>query len=360
MHNHSTHLSTHLQPRTASTTLARTLPLCGLALVSLLTATRSGAQGPSRTRGEELIYTGSHALGVATLEQECASKVQRGCVVLAQVLIEGRPTLRVDSVRAASLYNAACDAGEPTGCHGVAVTRYHGIGGVEKDEGGAKAQLARYCANGVGISCGVLGRFVSDAGRLEDGAPYYERGCTLGDPRSCNNLGFVRFKVPSLQADIAEIRRAFGDACDQLYGDGCNNLAQLRLGADRTQPPDTSLALSLLARSCFAFNAEGCKQLDGLLEGFWYGVFPASPLLKSIGIRYTNARGYCRDLVNRATGAEGRMRLSEGARLSAITVCSLARIPSIVPSGLPLASLPQRYRAMLLRAGQIASAESLK
>eukprot|EP00128_Syssomonas_multiformis_P005435 Colp12_sorted_trinity150504_noHs@26467 len=58
---------------------------------------------------------------------------------------------------------------------------------------------------------------------------YFQKGCELGSPESCNNAGMMLQRGLGVSKDIKEAESKFSKACEWGFKNGCYNLSCLHL-----------------------------------------------------------------------------------------------------------------------------------
>ncbi|RAL20294.1 hypothetical protein DL240_18110 [Lujinxingia litoralis] len=165
------------------------------------------------------------------------------------------------SERAGQLCEARCDAGDPAGCACLAHLVGTGSAGFEPDHRRGRSLARQSCAGGVGWGCNISRTLLHDTGNsdeerlADDGLDTYERGCELGDPSSCANLGYFDGRR-SQGGELLTKRTArtyFLEGCEKHIGWACGAYGELLyLG----QGGDIELEEGI------AFNRRGCELGD--------------------------------------------------------------------------------------------------
>ncbi|HEY1957673.1 MAG TPA: serine/threonine-protein kinase [Polyangiaceae bacterium] len=201
----------------------------------------------------------------------------------------------------------------------------------------------RACENGDRDACfDVAWRFdEGNDGVAKDyavAAKYYERGCNLGNPDACNNLGVDYENGYGVTRSLPRARSLYGQGCDGKNARGCRNLALLyQHGGDGGIPHDLGKALALFTRGCDLEDGTSCNNLGWMYEdgqgtpkdlkkaanlyglacdhGFLYGC-------RNSGIAYETADGVERDdrravaLFKRACGDDEKSGCLELGRMT--------------------------------------------
>jgi hypothetical protein len=130
----------------------------------------------------------------------------------------------------ASLWQQACEAGEPKGCFGVGVM-YEDGKGVSKNVKRAVDLYKRACDQNYATGCYNLGLMYGN-GRgvpedLKRAADLYRRACDGGNAAACNNLGIQYANGRGVQHDDKKAADLYKRSCDAGDSAGCKNLARL-------------------------------------------------------------------------------------------------------------------------------------
>jgi TPR repeat protein len=92
-----------------------------------------------------------------------------------------------------------------------------------------------------------------------DGAAAFRwsaRGCELGHPQSCANLGVCYHRGAGVAKSLADARRQYAKACAMGSGNGCYNHALL---AQEDERPDLEQAKRSFVRACELQYPLGCR-----------------------------------------------------------------------------------------------------
>ena len=110
-----------------------------------------------------------------------------------------------------------------------------------------------------------MGEYCADASlealesKPPDGAAalrWSARGCELGHPQSCTNLGVCYHRGAGVAKSLADARRQYGKACAMGSGGGCYNHALL---AEEQERPDLEQARRGFVRACELQYPLGCR-----------------------------------------------------------------------------------------------------
>lgn len=202
------------------------------------------------------------------LAEACSLDDPRGCAFAGRLWLDGRGVSR-DVHRGLAMLLQACDGGVAMAC--AVMSRWLGAGNNAHDVDDAQPLLARVeaehtCLIGQPDACfqvGVLfyyGRdsFPRDRARASRA---FARGCDLGDPRACNNVGDGLAYGDGVGRDVERAAAAFLKACRLGEALGCANLgymAEYGEGVVR----DVGRARALYRQACRAGDVYGCLHVD--------------------------------------------------------------------------------------------------
>lgn len=219
-----------------------------------------------------------------------------------------RLTHTVQPVSAAEFYDAACLAGQATGCYRHGWLAAGGSGGVTQDDEFAKKMLRDACGKGSAAACDYLAHAYltadSDAdearklyerackdgngtacvdfaflyatgtgGVARDDAkatPLFVKGCDLGDPSGCYNVGLMYEYGRGVKADFGVAYAAYVEGCEGGFPKSCENLALLYENG-RGVPQSHERAVALYRRACTdgpggEADSEGCVNLAQAID----------------------------------------------------------------------------------------------
>jgi uncharacterized protein len=170
-----------------------------------------------------------------------------------------------DDARRASRAKGACDQGDATACRELG-DLYADLArlGLNGDPVHALAIDAyrRACSGGDGHACTL-------AGKLEErnaGVPWLERGCLAGDPRGCWSLGEhydAEVGGPSAVAGARALALQFFQRGCALHDPPSCDFARI-VGDDRSTPTS---ALRHAERACDLGSADACHSVTETLFG---------------------------------------------------------------------------------------------
>jgi TPR repeat protein len=155
------------------------------------------------------------------LERSCALHDASGCADLAFLYATGSGGVARDDARATTLYVAACDGGDSSGCYNVGLMYEKGRG-VDAD--------------------------------LATAAAAYEEGCHGESRKACTNLGFLYDHGHGVAASDARAAAFYeqgcrADACGPSDATGCLDLGRMHRDG-RGVPRDDVRAASLFTAVC--------------------------------------------------------------------------------------------------------------
>ena len=310
----------------------------------------------------------------AELEAACDRKEVEGCLDLGQRYAEGENGVDVDHVRAATLFQRACDlhdqngcawyamsiaegvdgditmaygllekacaANVQKGCRGVGYLKYEGRG-TAKDIPGATTTLTKACDAKDGISCGLLA--VIELNELQDQNKAREvanRGCAL-------DASFACFVAAALTSDDTETFKLLGKACDLGDGEACTRYGATLLAGDGDH--DIKRAVELLDHGCRLGAMGACRALGGALLSTVPGITPDDPKAARVlrracdakdlsacallGVAYSQGRGVAKsvqtahDLFQRACDEGQTEATATGCYYLAITYAKGEGVP---------------------------------
>ena len=119
-----------------------------------------------------------------------------------------------------------CDAGNLGSCANFGLMLATGFR-VGKDVERGRAILERACNASDGVSCSGLGNVYESA--LDDplrAADAYERGCNLGFPGACGNLGILLHDGRGRTQDLARAKTLLQSACTAGDPNSCEHMAR--------------------------------------------------------------------------------------------------------------------------------------
>jgi len=239
-------------------------------------ATCAGSSGAECT--ERALAAWSEAVDARGLEciagllaDACALDDARACGFAGRLWLDGHGLVR-DVARGLGMLVRACDGGVAVACT-AAIRWIDDPHGGSADVPGAQSLRVRMdldlgCASGQGDACYNAGLLFYNG---RDGAPrdrarssrVYERGCDLGDPRACNNLGDALAYGQGLKRDLPRAAAVYEKACHLGEALGCGNLGySAEHGAG--VPRDLERARALYRAACATRDPYGCLHAEML------------------------------------------------------------------------------------------------
>ncbi|MBX3125285.1 MAG: sel1 repeat family protein [Polyangiaceae bacterium] len=167
--------------------------------------------------------------------EACEQRSGSGCLAVGVSYANGSHGLPQDPVRAADLYERACDLGELRGCNNLAVVLEKGEGR-PVDAARALELYRRNCDAKHALACRNLGRGHRDgvgtspdraaaAKAFRAAAALSERDCEAGVAEGCSNLGFMyRSGSEGLPKDATRAAKYLQRACDMGYKAVCSRV----------------------------------------------------------------------------------------------------------------------------------------
>ena len=170
-----------------------------------------------------------------------------------------------DYKQALSMFNTACDQGNPAGCFGVGVMFMYGAG-VQSDTQKAIKYYQKGCAGGDPTACANLGMIYDEAPNMgnnkQKAAEMYMTGCAGGDVDACNNIGWAYANGSGVPKDLNKALQYYRFACDAGSQLGCYNLGLLNNAGSVygiNNPNMNAADLNYVA--CNAGDIVGCANL---------------------------------------------------------------------------------------------------
>jgi TPR repeat protein len=180
------------------------------------------------------------------MRRECHSSMRANAEASAQQGRDREAAQKVTDAERAARARAgpACERGDPRSCLTVAI--------YDERHGGARTVIASAytvaCRGALAFGCYGAGRFEMDPGAARS---LFERGCKLGEPRSCDAVA---------EADPAR-SAAFHEAACRLSDFGACEKAGFAFLYGSGVPVDRARARALLTRGCDHADAASCALL---------------------------------------------------------------------------------------------------
>ena len=169
-----------------------------------------------------------------------------------------------------AMYNTLCSAGDQRGCYGVA-SLYELGRGVERDLDTAQTLYQQACSTDYAPACSQMGTMLITIPDLADpvaGLGFVKKGCDMGDPKGCVQLGALYLDGSAGKKDLTKAKAIFEETCAKKMGLGCY---QLGLMYDRGEGVEKDLgkALSLYEQGCDLLSGPSCGIIGHrYLKGF--------------------------------------------------------------------------------------------
>lgn len=163
---------------------------------------------------------------VSDCTTQCSLGHPGSCAVLAWMYEKGI-SVQLDYVRAAELYERACDGGSARGCNGIGWLNHSGNGVAQNHARAAKL---------------------------------YERACDAGEALACENLGVLYENGHGVPQDYLRAASLFKRACDFGNALGCSAIGNYFVGGWGVAV-DRQRGIGLLRRGCAQGDSWGCGKL---------------------------------------------------------------------------------------------------
>lgn len=207
------------------------------------------------------------ARALALFERSCEGGSALGCSNLGYVQMEGlagSPDLEV----ALEAFERACALGSGLGCSNLGWYFYGPEAGVRPDPARAMELYAQACEMGVALGCTNLAMNELERESAEGDAAAARalaRGCALGSPNACNDLGwYVYTEGRGGTMNPQGAVEVFGWACERGQGNSCASLGAMLLDGILVER-DVEQAIILLREGCQRGSEYACERLTGLL-----------------------------------------------------------------------------------------------
>jgi TPR repeat protein len=233
-----------------------------------------GQGGPrDRTRAESLF------------QRACDGGDPGGCGESATLVLQDRVGHPRDDKKGFTLMKEACDGGELDACANVAVLRL-----LDRGDGGAKSEamskLKSYCDQ-KGLWCDSLGDFYAAGGGGLAQDPVearrlYEKSCAngLGHAGTCPAYAEALQNGFGGPRDPGKARDLLTKACDHNDFEACSKLGFLYEDGNGV-PKDPTKAMALYQKGCDLGHAMSCNALSAL---YAYGVGVARDAVKAAAL----------------------------------------------------------------------------
>ncbi len=153
------------------------------------------------------------------------------------------------------------------GCCGEAGQKMDDLRDLEKainDPEGYADKMDRDCDKGDAVACSSIGRQTAYGtyGRAKDPAaaiPFYEKGCELGDPHGCLELGVMYMYGRGVEEDHSLAQQLFEGACDEGASNACHYLGNYHERGEHV-PKDLQRAKEYYDKACAAGDSSSCDR----------------------------------------------------------------------------------------------------
>lgn len=201
-------------------------------------------------------------------EKACDNGNLDGCNNLGVLLKTGADGVEPDLERALLLYQKACDGKEMFGCGNLGAMYEYGTG-VDPDPERAVALYRQVCDSGLMFGCTYLGAmFQSGKGvDLDRGkaVELYRRACDGGDTQGCNNLGWMYQTNRGGETDLVNATILYSATCTAGNLSACVNLGWLFQNGNGLDQDPTSAA-RLYQAACDENEMQACNNLGTIYE----------------------------------------------------------------------------------------------
>ncbi len=204
------------------------------------------------------------------LSEACTSGSSHACLFLGRLLLAGRGVTH-DESKALELLLRACEQNLLQACKALQthLASRERAGQSRPEPLTSKRFSAELdCLQGKAMACNSLGHSFAEATQGYPRDPvravrYFDRGCALGEPLLCANLGIMVAAGRGIGANPERARQLFDESCRAGEGTGCGALARLYLDG-RSVTKDLRRALELYERGCSLGTGNVCASLGNL------------------------------------------------------------------------------------------------
>jgi len=212
------------------------------------------------------------ARGIGMLVRACDAGVRLACVVAVRWLAEAahaRELPDASDVRKRLEEEHACLTSEPEACYQVGLLFYFGASSYPRDRARAAQAYARGCDLGEPRACNNLGDALAYGEGVERdvvrSAAAYDKACALGEALGCANSGYMSEHGEGVARDRRRARALYRDACagGEVYG--CLH-ADMLAAQDAGAPRDTARALAAWSGACERRDARACAFVGVIYE----------------------------------------------------------------------------------------------
>jgi TPR repeat protein len=210
--------------------------------------------------------------GMGMLERACDGGVPLACIVAVRWLNEplhARDFPEAADLKARLASEHACLRGDAEECYGVGLLFYFGRSGFPRDKARAAAAYQRGCDLGDPHACNNLGDALAYGDGIERdvvrSATMFDKACRLGEPLGCANSGYMFEHGEGVVRDVVRARGLYRAAC--VSGDvyGCLH-AEMLAAQEATASSDAQRAFAQWRRACSAGDARACAFVGVVYE----------------------------------------------------------------------------------------------
>jgi TPR repeat protein len=210
--------------------------------------------------------------GMGMLVRACDDGVALSCMVALRWLADADHARRVRQgarLRARLDVEHGCLVDNAEDCFRVGYASYTGRDGFARDPKRAVEAYARGCNLGHPYACNNLGDALAYgegvARDVRRAAATFGKACHLGEPLGCANYGFMLEHGEGVARDAARARALYRDACTSGEVYGCLH-AEMMQAQDAGAPRDMARALAQWERACAARDARACAFVGVVYE----------------------------------------------------------------------------------------------
>jgi TPR repeat protein len=203
------------------------------------------------------------------LKAGCLSGDVNRCAQLGEMYATGTGGVERDTVRAAEMFQRACDGGASDVCNTLGEI-YEKSSDLEGGIARATQMYQRACNGGSSAGCLNLGLVYASQDDFTTAVGLFDRSCTGGWAAGCHRLAQCYQQGEGVRADIVKALTLFGQACDGEFLDACTTAAQI-YASGQGVPPDAAAATALYGKAikvldleCQSGSDRGCTERDRL------------------------------------------------------------------------------------------------
>jgi len=200
----------------------------------------------------------------------CSTATPQVCFVLGRMHDNGdvdpMDPVPVDPVKAALLFDTACQGGHARACNALGV-KYGEGHGIKRDLPRSAALFDKSCAGHYPRGCFNLGLSYHHGKGvkvdLQRAAGLYQRVCDTGLPAACYNLGVCHRDGQGVPKDPVRAAHVFALACSSHHLQACANLGAMLIDGE-SLPTDRERARAVFAKACRGGLDTGCRGLAAI------------------------------------------------------------------------------------------------